>query len=57
MILLSFVIGYPVFMAFSYFVAKLIFPPIDKVLSVQEEERKNLFIKAKRIKKTYKMAA
>lgn len=51
MIALAFVIGYPVFMIFSYGLAKLIFTPLDKLAQEQQKERVFLMIKAKRVKK------
>ncbi|HYF68046.1 MAG TPA: hypothetical protein VD884_07915 [Ohtaekwangia sp.] len=51
MLVLSFVIGYPLFMAFTYLLIKIIFPSTDKVMAEQQREREMLLIKAQRIKK------
>jgi hypothetical protein len=51
MIVLSFVIGYPVFMMFVYVVAKVIFTPLDKIAAEQERERFLLLMKARRVRK------
>jgi hypothetical protein len=51
MILLSFVIGYPVFMMFVYLVAKVIFTPLDKIAAEQEKERFMLLMRARRVRK------
>lgn len=51
MLVLSFVIGYPLFMAFTYLLIKLIFPSTDKVAAEQQRERRALLIKAKRVRK------
>ena len=56
MILLSFVIGYPVFMMFVYLVAKVIFTPLDKVAAEQEKERFMLLMRARRVRKKERLA-
>ena len=51
MLVLSFVIGYPLFMVFAFLLMKVIFPTTDKVVSEQQRERNLLQIKAKRMKR------
>jgi hypothetical protein len=51
MIVLSFVVAYPVFMMFVYFIAKIIFTPLDKAAAEQEKERFMLLMKARRTRK------
>jgi hypothetical protein len=51
MILLSFILAYPVFMLMIYVLAKIIFTPLDKIAAEQERERFVLLMKAKRIRK------
>jgi hypothetical protein len=51
MIVLSFVIAYPVFMVFVYLVARIIFTPLDKAAAEQEKERFMLLMKARRIRR------
>lgn len=52
MIVLSFVIAYPVFMLFVYVLAKIVFTPLDKAAAEQQKERFVLMMKAKRTRKT-----
>ncbi len=55
MLILSFLIAYPVFMLFVYMVAKVIFSPLDKIAEEQERERYILLLKAKRISRKEKL--
>jgi hypothetical protein len=48
MVALSIFLAYPVFMLFVYFVAKIIFTPLDKIAAEQEKERFILLMKARR---------
>lgn len=52
MILLSILVSFPLFMAFSYIVAKSIFPSTETVAAQQVSERQMLLQKAKRVRKT-----
>jgi hypothetical protein len=52
MTVLSFVIGYPLFMLFVYFVAKVIFTPLDKIAVEQEREKMQLLKKARRVRRS-----
>jgi hypothetical protein len=56
MIVLSFIIGYPVFMIFVYLVAKVIFTPLDKIAAEQEKERFMLLMRARRLRKKERLA-
>jgi hypothetical protein len=49
MIVLSFVIAYPIFMVSVYYLAKFIFTPLEKAAAEQAKERTVLLMKAKRI--------
>jgi hypothetical protein len=51
MILLSFLLAYPIFMITIYLLAKIIFTPLDKLAAEQEKERFMLLMKAKRVRK------
>lgn len=51
MILLSFVIAYPIFTVTIYLLAKIIFTPLDKLAADQEKERFLLLMKARRVRK------
>jgi hypothetical protein len=51
MLILSFVLSYPIFLALVYLSAKIVFTPLDKVAQEQEKERFMLLMKAKRMKK------
>jgi H+/gluconate symporter-like permease len=51
MILLSIILAYPVFMLFMYFLAKVIFTPLDKAAAEHEKERFLLLMKARRTRK------
>jgi sensor domain CHASE-containing protein len=51
MILLSVLISYPIFMAFSYIVARQMFPSLDKVEAIQQQEKLALIMKARRLKR------
>ena len=51
MILLSVLISYPIFMAFSYIVARQMFPSLDKVEATQQQEKLALIMRARRLKR------
>lgn len=51
MIVLSFILAYPVFMFMIYLLAKVIFTPLDKLAADQEKERFVLLMKAKRVRR------
>lgn len=51
MIVLSFVLAYPIFMFMIYLLAKVIFTPLDKLAADQEKERFVLLMKARRVKR------
>lgn len=57
MTVLSFVIGYPVFMLFVYLVAKVIFTPLDKIAAEQEREKMQLLNKARRVRRSQRVKA
>jgi hypothetical protein len=52
MILLSILISFPLFMAFSYIVAKAMFPSMNKVAAIQQSQRQLLMQRAKRVRKS-----
>ncbi len=51
MILLAFVLGYPLIMVFGYFLAKVLFTPLDKIEQEQKQEKVLLMQRARRVKK------
>jgi hypothetical protein len=51
MIVLSFVIGYPVFLILAYVFMKLLFTPLDEVAAQQQNEKRLLLLKARRTRK------
>ena len=51
MVVLSFVIAYPLFMIMIYILARIIFSPLDKVSADQEKERFQLLMKARRVRR------
>ena len=51
MVLLSFIIAYPLFMFFIYLLARVIFTPLDKIAEEQQKERMMLLQKARRHRK------
>ena len=55
MIVLSFVLAYPLFMLMVYILAKIIFTPLDKIAAEQQKERVVLLMKAKRVSKRERM--
>ena len=52
MIVLSFILAYPVFMVFVYYVARAIFTPLEKVEAEKEREKQMLLLRARRIRRT-----
>ena len=56
MIILSFVIGYPIFMFFAFYIAKMIFTPLDKIAQEQKRERELLLQRARRVPKLQRVA-
>ena len=57
MIILSFVLAYPMFMLFVYVAAKMIFTPLDKAAAEQQKERFELLMKAKRMPRKHRVLA
>jgi hypothetical protein len=56
MTILAFVLGYPLFMVFVYFTAKVIFTPTDKIVQEQAREREQLLQRAKRVPRAQRLA-
>jgi hypothetical protein len=51
MVVLSFVLAYPVFILTAYLLARVLFPDLQKVAEEQKREREVLYLKAQRVKK------
>jgi hypothetical protein len=51
MILLSILISFPLFMAFSYMVAKAMFPSTERIAADQQRERLVLMQRARRVRR------
>jgi hypothetical protein len=56
MILLSILISFPLFAAFSYIVAKAMFPTTERVMADQQRNRLVLMQRARRVRKSVRMA-
>lgn len=50
MIVLSFALGYPLFMVFAYALYKLLFTPLDRIEEEQKREKAMVLLRARRIK-------
>jgi hypothetical protein len=55
MIVVAYVISYPLFMVFSYFVARALFMPMEKIALEKHKERVTLMLKARRVKRTHRL--
>jgi hypothetical protein len=51
MVVLSFVLAYPVFIVAAYLLARMLFPDLQKSAEEQKREREMLYQKAQRVKK------
>lgn len=56
MIVLAFLIGYPLFMLFAFAIAKLIFTPLEKIEQEQRRERELLLQRSRRVSKIHRLA-
>lgn len=52
MVVLSFVLGYPLFILTAYLLTKILFPDLQKLAEDQKRERALLYQKAQRIKRS-----
>ena len=55
MIVFAYVISYPLFMAFSYMVARSLFMPMEKIAIEKHKEKITLMLKARRVKRTHRL--
>jgi F0F1-type ATP synthase membrane subunit b/b' len=54
MLILSFAIAYPVFMFLIWFLARLVFTPLDQAMHVRRRETALLLAKARRVRRSKK---